>query len=164
MKQAVIQLCRLLIEAVAVLFCLSILFGGGKGTELTSSGKALAEQAERREHSSENGARLLWLSELPAPQAETDDTVYLTGRTYQFLSHIRVRQSPECEWEYAAEAEGFLVEILEVTGEDGKIAGGSWKDGELFFSQSGRYVVELRVTGPYGRYVIQQIAVPVEEA
>lgn len=163
MRQAIIQFFRLLISAVAVLFCLSVLFGKIGGIDIKSMGKRLAEQAESRSVFSENGTRLMQLLELPAPQVEVEHTLYLTGETYHFLSHIRVRQSAEEEWEYAAKTEDFSVEILDVTEEAGEKAGGDWGKGELFFSQAGRYVVKLRVTGPYGRTVIQRILIPVVE-
>lgn len=164
MKQATLRLIRLLMSAVTVLFCLSVLFGNIGGLDMKSMGSALAERAESWIAISENGMRLARLMELPPPQVEADDTVYLAGETYPFPAHIRVRQNGEDTWRYASETEEFSVEILDVVGEDGKIAGGDWQSGELMFSQSGRYVVKLRVTGLYGRYVVQRIAIPVEEA
>lgn len=164
MKQATVQLIRLLMSAVTVLFCFSVLFGNIGRLDMKSMGSALAERAESRIAISENGMRLARLMELPAPQVEADDTVYLAGETYQLPTHIRVRQNEEDTWRYASETEDFLVEILDVSGEDGRTADGDWHSGEVIFPQSGRYVVKLRVTGPYGRYVVQRIVVPVEEA
>lgn len=164
MKQATVQLIRLLMSAVTVLFCFSVLFGNIGGLDMKSMGSALAERAESWIAISENGMRLARLMELPPPQVEADDTVYLAGETYPFPAHIRVRQNVEDTWRYASETEEFSAEILDIIGGDGKTAGGDWQSGELMFSQSGRYVVKLRVIGPYGRYAVRRIAVPVEEA
>ncbi len=77
MKQATVQLIRLLMSAVTVLFCFSVLFGNIGRLDMMSMGSALAERAESRIAISENGMRLARLMELPAPQVEADDTVYL---------------------------------------------------------------------------------------
>ncbi len=173
MKQIAVQLCELVLCAVVILFCMQILSGGRKELDVLALGRELALKAQHQEPVSENGSRLSQLMDMPEPQVETDDTVYLTGENYRFLSHIKVRQGQEDDWTYAEEASGFSVEILSVTGEPGKETGSlrqketgdfSWKNGEICFYQSGRYTVELRITGPYGRYRIQKITVPVEEA
>ena len=164
MKQIAIQLCGLLLSALVMLFCIQILSGIRKGVGVWSMGRELAQKSWSPETVSENGTRLLQLMEMPEPEVEADDTVYLTEESYLFLSHIRVRQSMEQEWECAVEAQEFSVEILSVVGESGDEGDVSWQNGELCFHRSGRYVVELRITGPHGRYSLQKITIPVEEA